>query len=81
MLFFSPHSIQPIREGYAAHLQDLMEDKRLSVPAQGPISSSVLRFNAADCPASRSEMLSPQRPVFFDLPPSTGDTVAAPEDN
>ncbi|VDL90172.1 unnamed protein product [Schistocephalus solidus] len=56
-----------IRGGYAAHLQDLLENASLCKPAVGPISSAVYRFTL-DAPSSADARTAVRYPVFFDLP-------------
>nr|CDS34895.2 calpain (C02 family) [Hymenolepis microstoma] len=55
----------PIREGYASHFKELMDQQRLSVPATGPLSAAVLR-DAAEFFTSAPAPVQPA--VFFDLP-------------
>ncbi|BHF66777.1 Membrane-associated phosphatidylinositol transfer protein 2 [Sparganum proliferum] len=56
-----------IRGGYAAHLQDLLENNSLCKPAVGPISSAVYRYSL-DAPSSPEVRTTVRCPVFFDLP-------------
>uniref|UniRef100_A0A5K3FK01 LNS2 domain-containing protein n=1 Tax=Mesocestoides corti TaxID=53468 RepID=A0A5K3FK01_MESCO len=67
----------PIREGYAAHFMELMDQNHLSVPATGPMSSAVLQ--KAPDPSSAPPDVSPfRRSVFFDLPDSKDTETVLP---
>ncbi|KAM7538496.1 hypothetical protein Aperf_G00000071700 [Anoplocephala perfoliata] len=58
----------PIREGYASHFKELMDQQHLSTPATGPLSAAVLR----DATEFFTSTPPPVRPaVFFDLPDNT----------